>query len=233
MTPCSPLSVPTSALTTPTNPTSMATTTAPLSLCRLLPRHSTPRRHLHRVSELPISAKSRLGSRIRATGADFLGDFGARDPFPAEIESGFGEKVLGSGDTEHKILIPNASALSLAEQQCSPVSLLQAPMSVDDAKALLKKVVGWRLLEEEDGLKLQCLWKVRDFQCGIELINRIFKVIESTGHFPNLHLEQPNQVRAELWTSSIGGLSMNDFIVAAKIDQIKTSDLAPRKRVWA
>ena len=30
-----------------------------------------------------------------------------------------------------------------------------------------------------------------------------------------------------------GGLSMNDFIVAAKIDEIKTSDLAPRKRIWA
>lgn len=30
-----------------------------------------------------------------------------------------------------------------------------------------------------------------------------------------------------------GGLSMNDFIVAAKIDQIKTSDLVPRKRAWA
>lgn len=30
-----------------------------------------------------------------------------------------------------------------------------------------------------------------------------------------------------------GGLSMNDFIVAAKLDQIRTSDLAPRKRIWA
>lgn len=30
-----------------------------------------------------------------------------------------------------------------------------------------------------------------------------------------------------------GGLSMNDFIVAAKIDRVKTSDLLPKKRVWA
>ncbi|PPR81657.1 hypothetical protein GOBAR_AA39063 [Gossypium barbadense] len=93
-------------------------------------------------------------------------------------------------------------------------------------------VVGWRLLDEEGGLKLQCLWKLRDFKSGVELINRIYKVTEATDHFPSLHLEGPNQVRAELWTASIG-LSMNDFIVAAKIDEIKTSDLAPRKRIWA
>lgn len=166
-------------------------------------------------------------------GNDLLGDFGARDPFPEELESGFGDKVLGNVDTDHKILIPVASALSLAQQDCSPVSPLQSPMSLDDAQKLLKKVVGWRLLEEESGLKLQCLWKLRDFKCGVELINRIYNVVEPTGHFPSLHLEQPNQVRAELWTSSIGGLSMNDFIVAAKIDKIKTSDLAPKKRVWA
>jgi 4a-hydroxytetrahydrobiopterin dehydratase len=57
----------------------------------------------------------------------------------------------------------------------------------------------------EDGvLKIRCLWKLRDFKCGVELINRISNVVESAGHFPNIHIEQPNQVRAELWTTSIG-----------------------------
>ncbi|KAL2319070.1 hypothetical protein Fmac_032946 [Flemingia macrophylla] len=172
-------------------------------------------------------------SSVRATIDDFLGDFGARDPFPAELESGFGEKVLGFSSTEHKILIPNISAISLSQQDCAPVSPLQSPISQDDAQTLVRKVVGWRLVNEEGALKLQCLWKLRDFKCGVELINRISKVAETAGHFPNIYLEQPNQVRAELWTASIGGLSMNDFIVAAKIDEIKTSDLVPRKRVWA
>lgn len=168
-----------------------------------------------------------------ATAADFLGDFGARDPFPAEIESNFGDKVLGSGNTDHKILIPNLAALSLSQLDCAPVSHLQPPMSEQDAQNLLRKVVGWRLSNEGGGIRLQCLWKLRDFKCGVELLSRIYKVVEATGHFPNLHLEQPNQVRAELWTPSIGGLSMNDFIVAAKIDEIQTSDLVPTKRAWA
>ncbi|KDP22499.1 hypothetical protein JCGZ_26330 [Jatropha curcas] len=197
------------------------------SLPKLSPRGN------HRF-ELSVLTRTRMRAvRTRAAAGDLLGDFGARDPFPAEIESGFAEKVVGNVDTEHKILIPNISALSLAQQQCTPVSPLQAPIDKDDAQKLLKKVLGWRLLEEENGLKLQCLWKLRDFKCGVELINRIYKVAEASGHFPDLHLVDTNQVRAELWTSSIGGLSMNDFIVAAKMDEIKTSDLVPRKRVWA
>ncbi|EEF51651.1 probable pterin-4-alpha-carbinolamine dehydratase, chloroplastic [Ricinus communis] len=196
-----------------------------------LPKPCLPRYHRYGFSVL--TGNRMVTVKTRAMGGDLLGDFGARDPFPAEIESRFAEKVLGNVDTEHKILIPKVSALSLAQQECTPVSPLQAPMSKDDAQMLLRKVVGWRLLDEEDGLKLQCLWKLRDFKCGVELINRIYKVAEASGNFPDLHLEQRIQVRAELWTESIGGLSMNDFIVAAKIDEIKTSDLVPRKRVWA
>ncbi|ONK55997.1 uncharacterized protein A4U43_C10F3080 [Asparagus officinalis] len=171
--------------------------------------------------------------KISAVGGDLLGDFGARDPFDAEIESNFGEKVLGYSNTEHKILIPNLSALSLSQRSCEPVSDSQSPMAREDAEKLLNKVVGWRLVEGDGGIRLQCLWKVRNYECGEELIKRINRVAEDAGYYPNLHIVEPNQVRAELWTSSIGGLSMNDFIMAAKIDEIKTMDLLPKKRVWA
>lgn len=210
-----------------------ATTTTHFPFSLPPPKSYPPHNHHHfKVSILTPTITPTL--RLQATGAgDKLGEFGARDPFPAEIESGFAEKVLGNVDTEHKILIPTVAALSLSQQECTPISPLQDPMSKDDAQKLLKKVLGWRLLDAESGLKLQCLWKLRDFKCGVELVNRIYKATESCGHFPNVHLEQPNQVRAELWTASLGGLSLNDFIVAAKIDEIKTSDLVPKKRVWA
>lgn len=104
----------------------------------LFPRLSL---HRHRVTEFPFPTQSRLSLRTRAAaGPDLLGDFGARDPFPQELESNFAEKVLGNVDTEHKILIPNVSALSLAKQDCAPIPPLQPPMSIDDAQKLLKKV---------------------------------------------------------------------------------------------
>eukprot|EP00262_Sarcandra_glabra_P011215 TRINITY_DN26999_c0_g1_i1.p1 TRINITY_DN26999_c0_g1~~TRINITY_DN26999_c0_g1_i1.p1 ORF type:complete len:260 (+),score=25.90 TRINITY_DN26999_c0_g1_i1:92-781(+) len=229
----------------------MATTTTRLCFSPSLLSYPTqnPQHHRANLSYAPYSLSCtplpfntahfshlrsrRNGQRIFAMNSDVLGDLGGRDPFAAEIESNFGEKVLGNVDTEHRILIPNLSAVSLAHQSCNPVSPSQAPMSKDDAQNLLRKVVGWRLVDGEVGLRLQCLWKLRNFGCGVELINRIYGVVDPTGHYPNLHLEQPNRVRAELWTASIGGLSINDFIVAAKMDAIKTSDLVPKKRIWA
>eukprot|EP00252_Welwitschia_mirabilis_P003111 TRINITY_DN1319_c0_g1_i1.p1 TRINITY_DN1319_c0_g1~~TRINITY_DN1319_c0_g1_i1.p1 ORF type:complete len:218 (+),score=48.21 TRINITY_DN1319_c0_g1_i1:58-711(+) len=185
----------------------------------------------HRSTKNQWNKKTR---KLTARAADLLGDVGARDPFPAEIESNFGEKVLGNYGTDHIILIPKASALSLASKDCTQIPRRHPPMPYNEAASLLKKVVGWRIMEEDNGMKLKCLWKVRNFRAGIQLIGRIAAVSESAGHHPDLQLEAAsNCVTAKLWTPSTSGLSMNDFIVAAKIDQIKISDLIPQKRVWA
>ncbi|KAK9674346.1 hypothetical protein RND81_12G226700 [Saponaria officinalis] len=198
------------------------------------PQFPTPR-----TRPLPSTPRLRPLPKIRASGPDIIGDFGARDPFPAELESQFGEKVLGNMSTEHKILIPQASVLSLSQQSCIPIPSDSTPLTKDEAKQLLYKILGWRLKDDDDDngkttLKLYCLWKVKDFESGVELIRRITEVAEGAGHSVVLyHLEESKQVRAELWTQQIGGLSVNDFIVAAKIDDIQTNDLVPRKRVWA
>ena len=105
---------------------------------------------------------------VRAVGGGLLGDFGARDPFPAELESKFGEKVLGNMDTEHKILIPNLSALSLSQQLCQPVDPLQPPMSEDDATKLLKKVWVWVF-----GVLFFLFVCLCDSSCGCEVFDRI------------------------------------------------------------
>ncbi|CAH1454293.1 unnamed protein product [Lactuca virosa] len=96
----------------------------------------------------------------------------------AEIETNFSDRV-GTLDTEHRILILNV-AMSLAQQECTPISHLQSPIFDDDAQQLLRKVVGWRLVKEEGKLKLRCLWKLRDYECGVILINKIFNIVKST-----------------------------------------------------
>ncbi|KAL6645333.1 hypothetical protein ACP70R_016941 [Stipagrostis hirtigluma subsp. patula] len=183
--------------------------------------------------------RNHSGRRMRGSVvamADLLGDLGARDPFPEEMESNFGEKVLGNVDTLHRILIPTLSALSLARLPLQPDA---APLSLHDARRLLHKVVGWRLLlsdDQERPQRLQCLWKVRDEPCGQELIARITAALDGVDHPPAaLLFEAPNQVRAELSSPSAAGncLTVNDYIVAARIDQVKTLDLVPKKRVWA
>ncbi|CAL4951841.1 unnamed protein product [Urochloa decumbens] len=190
----------------------------------------------------PASPLRRVRRSTVVAMADILGDFGARDPFPEELESKFGEKVLGNVDTLHQILIPTLSALSLARLPLQPGA---EALSLDDARGLLLKVVGWRLvLSGDDGddeqrrrpARLQCVWKVRDEACGRELIARIGAALDGAAHAPAaLEFEAPNQVRAELSTPDADGdcLTVNDFIVAARIDKVKTLDLIPKKRVWA
>jgi 4a-hydroxytetrahydrobiopterin dehydratase len=55
---------------------------------------------------------------------------------------------------------------------------------------------------------------------GIEFFNRVAALAEDEGHHPDLHLEGYRQLAIEIWTHAAGGLTENDFILAAKINEI-------------
>ncbi|KAH9543126.1 hypothetical protein CY35_13G045900 [Sphagnum magellanicum] len=141
---------------------------------------------------------------------------------------------LGTRDTfpeEHNSMIPSSSQSRLAEKSCKPLPTGTPALSKDEAEALLGEVVGWRISSAHDaGLKLQYDWNLKNFKAGLELFSRIAAVAEAEKHHPDLHLENYKKVRAEIWTHTVGGLSENDFILAAKINQIDTRDLVSKKK---
>eukprot|EP00850_Spirogloea_muscicola_P026414 SM007205S21150 [mRNA] locus=s7205:128:759:- [translate_table: standard] len=140
-------------------------------------------------------------------GGDMLGDFGARDPFPEELASQFGARVQGNADTEHRIALParTAELMGLSAGNCAPLAEGTPALSEREAKALLRKVVGWKLVEGEDGkLRLRGEWKVRNFACGLELLKRVTAVAEDQGHHPDIHLHSFNQARVDIWSHSVG-----------------------------
>jgi 4a-hydroxytetrahydrobiopterin dehydratase len=61
---------------------------------------------------------------------------------------------------------------------------------------------------------------VRHFRAAMEFFNAITELAESQGHHPDLHLVGYRNVTVEIWTHAIGGLSVNDFILAAQIDSL-------------
>jgi 4a-hydroxytetrahydrobiopterin dehydratase len=87
-----------------------------------------------------------------------------------------------------------------------------------EARQQLGSLVGWRLTD--DGRQIRKEWEVKDFGAGMEFFQKVAQLAESEGHHPDLHLEGYRHVRIELSTHSIGGLSENDFILAAKIDRL-------------
>ena len=85
------------------------------------------------------------------------------------------------------------------------------------AKVLLQDVPGWELV---DGKALRKTVKCKDFLDAVGRIQRMAPIAEAEDHHPDLHLTGYRRLTIELSTHAIGGLSENDFILAAKIDAI-------------
>jgi len=77
---------------------------------------------------------------------------------------------------------------------------------------------GWKLTN--DSKSLRKLFVMSNFKAAVEFINRIMPVAEKEDHHPDFHLTGYRQLAVELSTHSIGGLSLNDFIMAAKIEAL-------------
>lgn len=98
-------------------------------------------------------------------------------------------------------------------------------MSEDAAHTLIQQVAQWDLVNEGGMLKLRRPWKVKTFTNGLEFFRRIAELAEAEGHHPDLHLVGWNNVTIEIWTHAVGGLTENDFILAAKINGLNLHDL--------
>src|SRR3954454_16499054 len=91
-------------------------------------------------------------------------------------------------------------------------------LPAEQARALLDEVEGWQITE--DGKRIRRCWTARNFLAVIDFFNKIAVLAEQEGHHPDLHLEGYRHVTVETWTHALGGLSENDFILAAKINQV-------------
>lgn len=89
------------------------------------------------------------------------------------------------------------------------------PFSQAQVEEYLKETNGWAL--DEKALKISKEFKFKDFIGAINFVNNIAEIAEGEGHHPDIKINY-NKVTLELSTHAIGGLSENDFILAAKID---------------
>ncbi len=81
----------------------------------------------------------------------------------------------------------------------------------------LAQVLGW---QAERGFKrIVRTFKFKNFVLAIRFVNRVAKLAEAEGHHPDFSISY-SRVRIELWTHAVGGLSENDFILAAKINRL-------------
>ena len=110
------------------------------------------------------------------------------------------------------------SCSSLRASKCIPCEGGIPKMSISEANAQMGELQGWEVLSEPDRLRKS--WIVDNFPAAIEFFQRIAELAESEAHHPDLHLVRYRTVSVEVWTHAIDGLSLNDFILAAKIDAL-------------
>jgi 4a-hydroxytetrahydrobiopterin dehydratase len=110
--------------------------------------------------------------------------------------------------------------MALAGERCVPCEGGTPPLSREDARALLAELAdGWQLSDDATSLSRRMTFK--NFLRAMDFLNRLAEVAEHENHHPDFCLEGWNKVRLTLSTHSIGGLSRNDFIMAAKLEDVR------------
>jgi 4a-hydroxytetrahydrobiopterin dehydratase len=109
--------------------------------------------------------------------------------------------------------------MALASERCVPCEGGTPPLSREEAQSLLSQVGdGWELSQDATTLSRQLGFK--NFLRAMDFLNRLAEVAEQENHHPDFCLQGWNKVSLTLSTHSIGGLSRNDFILAAKLDDL-------------
>ena len=108
--------------------------------------------------------------------------------------------------------------VSLAARRCVPCEAGTPPLTDDATTQYLARLgegSGWEIVE---GKKIVKSFRFKSFRDAIAFVNRVAEIAEGEGHHPDMWISY-RRVRLELMTHAIGGLSENDFILAAKIDR--------------
>lgn len=107
--------------------------------------------------------------------------------------------------------------MDLTKQKCKPCEGGIPPFTLAQSKKHLKQAKLWTL----EGKKITRIFKFKNFVEVLVFVNKVGALAQQQGHHPNIYIFDFSNVRLDLWTHKIGGLHINDFIMAAKINNIK------------
>ncbi len=107
--------------------------------------------------------------------------------------------------------------MSLSQKTCAPCQSGVSPLSLPVAEALLTQATDWRLLE--NGTRLERRFSFKTFVSALAFVNRVGDLAEVEGHHPDITFGW-GYANVLFYTHKIGGLHENDFIMAAKVNDL-------------
>ena len=110
--------------------------------------------------------------------------------------------------------------MSLIKKTCEPCRGGIPPLKLNESQTLLAQTQGWKLIENNS--KITREFKTKNFREALDFVNSIGHIAEKEGHHPDINFGW-GYCQVYLYTHKINGLHQNDFIMAAKINEINNS----------
>jgi 4a-hydroxytetrahydrobiopterin dehydratase len=109
--------------------------------------------------------------------------------------------------------------MELAQKKCTTYKAGSPPLTRKETMELLGQVPGWTL---NNGHLTKTFGQADAASC-IAFFNEIAALSTEEGHFPDICMKESRQVEVSLYTYPAGGLTLNDFIIAAKLNEKETA----------
>jgi 4a-hydroxytetrahydrobiopterin dehydratase len=107
----------------------------------------------------------------------------------------------------------------LVDMQCIPCRGDAPQVTEEEMKEYLPQVPEWQVITVDGERRLKRAYKFKNFAAPLAFTNKIGELAEEQDHHPLITLEW-GKVTVSWWTHAIGGLHRNDFVMAAKCDEI-------------
>jgi len=108
---------------------------------------------------------------------------------------------------------------TLTQMKCTACRKSEPTVTEAEIAILHPEVPEWRIVERDGIRRLERVFRFGDFAQALAFTNAVGGVAEEEGHHPAL-LTEWGRVTVEWWTHKIRGMHRNDFIMAAKTDQL-------------
>lgn len=107
----------------------------------------------------------------------------------------------------------------LLKQRCEACHVDAPKVTEDEKHQLQQQIPEWQLISLEGEEQLKREFRFKDFSSALKFTNKVAELAEEEGHHPAVLLEY-GKATVRWWTHKIGGLHRNDFIMAARTDQL-------------
>ncbi|GAA0587070.1 4a-hydroxytetrahydrobiopterin dehydratase [Halomonas salifodinae] len=107
----------------------------------------------------------------------------------------------------------------LAREKCQACRRDAPHVTAEERDAYLAELPQWQIVERDGIMQLERVFTFRNFQQALAFTNRVGEIAEAAGHHPAL-LTEWGKVTVTWWSHELKGLHKNDFILAARTDEV-------------